>query len=80
MKLISERLAESALRTLMIGSIDRIEQKMGHLWGQHKDDDQEFTKEEEDLYDLFMELRESILDFGNEQICKIKGKKWEKKR
>ena len=78
MRLVSERLVESALKTLMIGSIDRIEQKLGHLWA-HREDKTEFTDEEEEMYELFMDLRESILDYGNEQICKIKGKRWEKK-
>ena len=80
MRLISSVSAESALRTLMIGSIDRIECKFGYLWGHDKDETDEFTDKENEMYDIFMELRESILDFGNEQICKVKGKKWEKKR
>lgn len=79
MKLVSTDTAAIALRTLMIGSIDRIENKMGYLWGHFKEDDEETTEEEDDLYEIFMELRESILDFGNEQICKVRGTKWTKK-
>lgn len=79
MKLVSTDTAAIALRTLMIGSIDRIENKMGHLWGHFKEDDEDTTEEEDDLYEIFMELRESILDFGNEQICKVRGTKWTKK-
>ena len=79
MRLVSTNLAETSLRTLMIGAIDRIEQKFGYLWGHDKDENAEFTEEEERLYEEFMELRESILDYGNVQICKIRGKKWEKK-
>lgn len=79
MKLISTQCAETAVRTLMIGSIERIETKFGYLWGNEKED-ADITEEDEEMYDIFMELRESILDYGNEQICKIKGIQWKKKR
>ena len=79
MKLVSTDAAVVAIRTLMIGSIDRIEDKLGDLWGHFKEDDEEITEREEELYELFMELRESILDFGNQQICKVRGIKWTKK-
>ena len=79
MKLVSTDAAVVAIRTLMIGSIDRIEDKLGDLWGHFKEDDEEITEKEEELYELFMELRESILDFGNQQICKVRGIKWTKK-
>lgn len=78
MKLVSTDAAVTSLRTLMIGSIDRIENKMGDLWGHFKPDDEDTTEEEDEIYELFMELRESILDFGNQQICKIKGVNWSK--
>jgi hypothetical protein len=80
MKLVSTDSAVSALRTLMIGSIDRIETKLGDLWGHFKSEDEEITDEEEEIYELFMELRESILDFGNQQICKVKGTSWIKNK
>lgn len=79
MKLVSVDASVSALRTLMIGAIDRIETEMGHLWGHNLPDDQDTTEEEDEIYEQFMACRESILDFGNEQICKIKGIKWTKK-
>jgi hypothetical protein len=79
MKLVSVDASVSALRTLMIGAIDRIESKMGHLWGHDLPHDQDTTEEEDEIYEQFMECRESILDFGNEQICKVKGIKWIKK-
>lgn len=79
MKLVSTDNAETAIRTLMIGSIDRIERYMGHLWGHMKAEGEETTPEEDEIYELFMELRESILDFGQDQICKIRGQKWKKK-
>jgi predicted hydrocarbon binding protein len=79
MRLVSTHAAETALRTSMIGSLDRIEQKFGHLWGHNKNED-ELTDEDEDMYEIYMELREEILDYGNEQICKLKGIQWKKKQ
>mgnify|MGYP006080769559 CR=1 FL=1 len=79
MKLVSTDAAVTSLRTLMIGSIDRIETQMGDLWGHFKPEDEDTTEEEDEIYEMFMELRESILDFGNQQICKIKGTNWSKK-
>ena len=78
MKLISVDNAETAIRTFMIGSIDRIERYMGHMWG-HMKNEGETTPEEDELYEMFMELREEILDFGQQQICKMRGQKWKKK-
>jgi hypothetical protein len=73
--------AEVAIRTTMIGAIERVERVFGHLWAHEKQDgDPTITEEQEQLYDLFMELREEILDFGNKQICRVKGIKWEKKK
>lgn len=79
MRLVSTDNAVAALKTLMIGAIHRIEQKFGDQWGHFKNEDEQFTEEEDELHELFMELRESILDLGNEQICKIQGKKWIKR-
>ena len=78
MRLVSTDNATTALRTLMIGAIDRIEQQFGYLWG-HDKLDEDATEEEDRMYNEFMDLRESILDHGNEQICKIRGVKWNKK-
>lgn len=79
MRLVSTDAAVTSLRTLMIGSIDRIENKLGDLWGHFKGEEEDTTEEEDELYELFMELREEILDFGNQQICKVKGIPWAQK-
>lgn len=55
----------------MIGAIDKIEQRFGKFWGFGKLDE-ERTEKEERIYNLFMELREDILDLGNDQIRKIR--------
>ena len=78
MRLVSTDNATVALKTLMIGAIDRIERQFGYLWG-HDKPEEEITEEEHRMYEEFMDLRESILDHGNEQICKVRGIKWIKK-
>lgn len=78
MRLVSTNSAETAVKTLMIGSIERIEKSFGHMWG-HDKEESEITDEEEEMYEVFMDLREAILDYGNEQICKLRGIKWKKK-
>lgn len=56
----------------MIGSIVKIENVFGPFWG-HGKKRSERTEKQQRLYELFMELREQILDLGNEQIGKIRG-------
>jgi len=58
---------ETLLRTTMIGSISKIEDLFGRFWA-HGTPPEERTEKQEKLYELFMELREQILDLGNEQI------------
>lgn len=67
---LSNRHAEQLIRTTMIGSIARIEKVFGPFWGFGKDPE-ERTEKQDRIYSLFKELREEILDLGNEQIRKI---------
>ena len=53
------------METIMIGCLEEIENHFGHLWGHDKDD---YTKEEQDFYLIWQELRESILERGNIKI------------
>lgn len=62
---------EQLIKTTMIGSIARIEDVFGQFWGIDKDC-KDRTEKQNRVYALFMELREQILDLGNEQIRKIK--------
>jgi hypothetical protein len=55
----------------MIGAISEIEQVFGKFWAFGKDPENR-TEKQEIIYDMFMELRERILDLGNEQIKKMK--------
>jgi hypothetical protein len=54
----------------MIGSIAKIEKIFGPFWGFGKDPE-ERTEKQDRVYSLFRQLREEILDLGNEQIGKI---------
>ena len=56
---------QKRIKTTMIGSISSIEKIFGDLWGHEC----EFrTAEQEELYQVFVELRTEILDNGNLQI------------
>ena len=67
---LSNKHAEQLIRTTMIGSIARIEKVFGPFWGFGKGPE-ERTEKQDRVYSLFKELREEILDLGNEQIRKI---------
>ena len=67
---LSNKHAEQLIRTTMIGSIARVEKVFGPFWGFGKDPE-ERTEKQDRIYSLFKELREEILDLGNEQIRKI---------
>jgi hypothetical protein len=54
------------IQTTMIGSISSIEKFFGFLWGEESDD--ELTKEQARMRDIFEEMRTEILDKGNSQI------------
>lgn len=67
---LNNKRAEQLIRTTMIGSIARIEKVFGQFWGFGKEPE-ERTEKQDRVYSLFKELREEILDLGNEQIRKI---------
>lgn len=69
---LSNKDIEKLIKTTMIGSIAKIENVFGPFWA-HGKKRHERTEKQQRLYELFMELREQILDLGNEQIGKIKG-------
>jgi hypothetical protein len=56
---------ETRLRTIMIGSLSRIEKHFGYLW--NYGDDME-TKNHEIFSDKWEDLRLEILNHGNNQI------------
>lgn len=54
------------MKTAMIGAIAACEETFGFLWGHDKDPDDR-TEEEQEMYQLWLELRTRILDKGNIQ-------------
>lgn len=56
---------ETRLRTIMIGSLSRIEKHLSYLWNYGDDPE---TKDQEDFSDKWEELRLEILNHGNNQI------------
>lgn len=70
-KYYSKRQLEKNIRKMgeiiMIGAIASIEQRFGFLWGKDK---QEYTEEENQLYEIWENLRKDILDKGNANIQK----------
>jgi len=54
------------MQTSMIGAIAACENIFGFLWG-HNKTQEERTEEEQQMYQLWLELRTTILDKGNIQ-------------
>lgn len=59
-----------AMKTIMIGAVASVEEKLGMLWAQGQE--RNLTPNEQKFYDIFMDLRKSILDKGNTQIRNCK--------
>jgi hypothetical protein len=53
----------------MIGALHEFEKVFGYLWGQNKNDDF-LTESEEDFRDRWEEVRNQILNNGNNQLRK----------
>ena len=58
------------MKTIMIGALSVIEQKLGHLW--KKGTMSRLNREEEALLKIYEEIRKEILDKGNLQIRNVK--------
>ena len=59
--------AEKKMRTVFIGAISSIEDKLGFLWGQNKEP-RDRTANEREYLELWKALREEILNKGNNQL------------
>lgn len=51
----------------MIGCLARFESAFGHLWGHFKNDNTELTEQELYFDDLWSDVRNHILNHGNNQ-------------
>lgn len=58
------------IQTTMIGSLSKMENNFGHLWGHFKDGP--LTDQEEAFADLWDYTRNSILNQGNKEIRNLK--------
>lgn len=67
------------IRTTMIGAISAIEHTFGKRCGMDKDPEDR-TDSEAILFDLFLDVREKILDLGNSQIEKFNNRNRNRKR
>lgn len=56
------------ITTTMIGALSSFEKRFGKLWGFHKEEGEELTTQEQRFLQIWMEVREEILDRGNAQI------------
>lgn len=61
---------KTKIKTTMIGAIASMEDHFGELWGEGKDEI-DLTEEQLRMRDVFEELREEILDKGNQQIRNV---------
>lgn len=57
------------IQTTMIGAISSIEKYFGFLWGEESDN--ELTKDQERMRDIFEDMRTEILDKGNSQLRNV---------
>ncbi len=56
-----DEIIEKRMRTIMIGSLARFEEFFSYLWIENSEDKDYFVN-------LWQEARESVLDYGNNQI------------
>lgn len=57
-------------QTTMIGSLFEFEKGFGYLWGQNKDESEPLTDEEIKFGELWDNIRNKILNNGNNQLRK----------
>ena len=60
------KIVAKRIQTTMIGALAAIEEKFKEFW--EPEEGEKMNKEQQNLYNLFQEIRSSILDNGNNQI------------
>jgi hypothetical protein len=60
---------EKKIKTTMIGALASFEKRFGKLWGHDKSKEEELTPQEHRFLQIWLEVREEILDRGNAQIA-----------
>ena len=61
-------LAVKRLKTVMIGSLSKVENALGYLWAQHKGPDEQLTDQELYFDNVWQDVRNNILNHGNKQM------------
>lgn len=67
---IEKAILTKRFQTTMIGALFEFEKVFGHLWGQHKDDENDLTDKELESLDKWDSVRNQILNNGNNQLRK----------
>lgn len=62
------QLAIKRVETTMIGALARFENVFGYLWGHHKNLDDPLTDAEIHFDNMWQDVRNNILNHGNQQI------------
>lgn len=62
-----DKLVSTKIRTAFIGALSAFEENYGFLWG-HGKDENELTKEEKQMRELWIQTRTRVLNNGNSQI------------
>ena len=62
------KILKKKIQTTMIGALSSIEENFGFLWNSKQD---ELTKDQEIMKDLYQKVRSEILDKGNNQARNI---------
>ncbi len=65
-KIRLENIIATKLRTTFIGAIDAFERTFGDLWGYNSD--KPLTKSQKEMKQLWQQVRNDILDLGNNQL------------
>ena len=61
-----QNIISTKIRTTFIGAIDAFERTFGDIWGYNSD--KPLTKSQEELLKLWKQVRNDILDLGNNQL------------
>ena len=61
-----QKIAAKKIQTTMIGALSSIEKHFGFLWSHEQEG--ELTPQQEEMRELYEEIRSEILDKGNHQI------------
>jgi len=65
------KIAKKKIQTTMIGALDVVEKEFGFLWGHGSEDD--LTPEQKHMRDVYENVRQTILDNGNNQIRNLES-------